>query len=92
MFYNTINAEGETLNLFHHQAETQTEAILRLFKQKMSLSPGQVFNHFDGRYPITSIRRAITDLTTLGHLEKTELQIKGLYNKPEYVWKKSELE
>ena len=36
--------------------------------------------------PITSIRRAMTDLTNLGKIVKTDRQIKGLYGNAEHLW------
>jgi hypothetical protein len=39
------------------------------------------------RVPITSIRRALTNLTEQGLLVKTDLQRMGAKGKPEYIWK-----
>ncbi len=37
--------------------------------------------------PITSIRRAMTNLTNRGNLVKTDAQVTGAKGKPEYIWK-----
>ena len=41
---------------------------------------------------ITSVHRCITDLTKEGHLEKTTRKRKGIYGRPEYIWKLHSLE
>jgi hypothetical protein len=41
-------------------------------------------------YPITSIRRAITDLTRSGYIRKTPLQFKSKYGKRCYTWRLNE--
>ena len=38
------------------------------------------------QYPLTSIRRAMTDLTKAGDLVKTENKRKGLFNEVNYTW------
>ena len=37
--------------------------------------------------PLTSVRRAMTNLTKDGLLEKTELKAEGIYGRPEHFWK-----
>ena len=41
--------------------------------------------------PITSIRRAITDLTNLGKIVKTNRQVRGMYGKAEHLCELPEL-
>ena len=52
----------------------------------IGLTPADVFNALSGLYPITSIRRAISDFTDEGRLVKTGKMRMGLYNQPNYVW------
>ena len=40
------------------------------------------------KVPITSVRRAISDLTREGVLKKTDKQRIGYYGKREYMWRK----
>ena len=55
------------------QAQTQETAILEWFRFQdravsgVKLTPSQVHRNFDG-WELTSIRRALTNLTTKGHL------------------------
>ena len=42
---------------------------------------------FSGLVPLTSIRRALTNLTNAGELVKTDKQMKGMYGRPEHQWR-----
>ena len=44
-------------------------------------------NLYDLDAPITSVRRAITDLTTEDRLIKTDIMKKGKYGKEVHCWK-----
>lgn len=89
-FYNTIEASGQQLIDFEQKAQTQEELILSCFKQynKIDLIPDEVQDLcWLSETPITSIRRAITNLTKQGKLIKTTNQRKGRYGKMTYAWK-----
>lgn len=86
-FYNTAKLTGFDLSQAIDAAATQKDAILEIFKVSKNLTPSQVL-YLSGRpWLITSIRRAIHDLTTEGELEKTERQVAGMHGKPEHVWR-----
>lgn len=91
-FHNTIEATGQTLIDFEQKAQTQEDIIFDLFKSydKKDLTPDEVLLlcKFENT-PITSIRRAITNLTKQGKLIKTNIQRKGNYGKLTYAWKLS---
>jgi len=58
-------------------------------------TPSQVMNWLRddlGNPPLTSIRRAMSNLSTRGLLVKTNKQHPGLYGRPEYYWKLPEPE
>ena len=89
MFYNTINASGQILIEFEAKAESQKEHILALFERnpKTEFTPFDVCSLFeDKNWPITSIRRAISDLTDEGHLVKLNVLKDEKYGKPNHVW------
>ena len=100
-FFNTSHAKGEQLNEYQGKAANQDNRILKLFKIMASgaspvylLSASQVFALYHrvrtseaDTPPITSIRRAMTNLTNSGDLEKTDIQIEGLYKRPEYQYR-----
>lgn len=94
MYYNTTKEEGSQLDLFIEQAENQQDVIFNVFKsQKRPLSPSDVFkilNKFrteKEQMLLTSIRRAITDLTSENKLIKTDQKKPGIYGRNEFIWK-----
>ena len=86
-FFNTI---GENLDELSHsiaKCKTQEAKILKCFDfYETSLSPSMVLNMTKLRCPITSIRRAMTNLSNEGKLVKTNKKVKGLYGKQEHLW------
>ena len=89
MFYNTINLNGIDLDSARSKCKSQQEFIRLLFKNAPSLeiSPSQLLTLFNNDVPITSIRRALTNLTNDNVLDKTDKQIVGMYGKLEHIWK-----
>lgn len=92
-WYNTINFSGEDLKRENAKAAKQEDLILHLFKANPDkrLSPTQVHQIMARKYqiypPITSIRRALTNLTGRLELIKTDEMIPGSYHLPEHTWK-----
>lgn len=89
MFHNTTNETGTILERSERKASRQEDVILALFKRGGEYTPDEVWqNLYAGTMvPITSVRRAITNLTNLGQLEKTDKQRVGMYGKQVYVWR-----
>lgn len=85
-YYNTTNLSGKDLGDAVASAFNQEEIIYGLYKRHSKLSPSQVGALLNHKYPLTSVRRAITNLTKKNYLVKTDEQRKGFYGKPEYVW------
>ena len=90
MYYNTTKETGEQLGMLKGKATKQENEILLLFKVNSKLSPSDVQKEFPN-YPLTSVRRAITTLTTAGFLEKTAEKKVGVYGRNECVWKINEI-
>ena len=99
-YHNTTNEDGPQLARFQKHAKTQEAQILKVFRDAWvknkgsTLSPSQVYDRLwynrdtkQASYLLTSIRRAITDLTKEGYLVKTDKKIKGPYGRPEYLWR-----
>lgn len=88
-YYNTNNETGSKLKESNQKAETQQEIILRMFKSKIRLTASDAWKIYDpnGITPITSIRRAITNLCKDGKLLKTTEMKEGLYGKREHIYK-----
>lgn len=92
MFYKTIPLNKETLARFEQTNARQQDLILfyYLVNKHMSIGPSTVerdFRKMGFNWPITSIRRAITNLTDEDYLEKTDNLSEGAYGKPEHLWR-----
>ena len=90
MHYNTTEETGESLKEYREKAERQEDKVLAIFREMgFPMTAEQVHNQFPNSFmtPITSIRRAITDLTNKGLLERTEEKRKSFFNRATYVWK-----
>lgn len=85
-FYNTTNESGNQLDLFSKKAVRQQDKVLEIFRVQRQATASEVWQHFD-KAPLTSVRRAISDLTKLGYLEKTEDYKQGLYGRNETIYK-----
>ena len=71
-FYNTIEETPDELAESQAKAKTQGEKILDCFySYDEPLSPSMVLARSGLNCPITSIRRAMTNLSDEGHLQKT---------------------
>ena len=93
-FYNTTNETGDLLQEYKDITNRQELRILEMFEYHKSMSPSQVFKLYMGSYPnqmvpLTSIRRAITNLTNSGLLVKTSSKQKGIFGRNEYIWEKA---
>lgn len=88
-YYNTTGEEGEELSEYKKVNDTREQEILRFFERHWmhEMSPSRVWQAVCPEVPITSVRRAITDLTTAGRLEKTWNKADGPYGRREYLWK-----
>jgi hypothetical protein len=90
-YFNTTNLTGHVLKERQFRAGSQTWAILEFFKlfPDKEFTPFQVQGYCEAfsHYPITSIRRAITVLTKLGYLVKTEYFRVGDYGEKNYCWR-----
>lgn len=96
-YHNTTNESGITLKNNVAKAKSQEEEILEFFKyvnyfNEFNSTPSelQMLNLKLKKYPITSIRRALTNLTKQGKLIKTDEKRIGMYGRSEYVWKLNE--
>lgn len=94
-FFNTINLCCDDLVKAVSQCKKQENMIFNLFKllPGRELTPFQVqtilihsgFLH--PKTPITSIRRAMTNLTEAGLLVKTDKTVKEEFGKLNHLWK-----
>ncbi len=91
-FHNTINASGDTLVAHTITCKSQEERILVIFKEKqgVAMTPFYVADLYSKLYkevPITSIRRAMSNLTEENKLIKLPSMREEKYGKPNFLWK-----
>ena len=89
-YHNSTNASGALLDRYEDKAVSQDMRILAYFTVApfAAYSPSSLLKWvFDGSVPITSVRRALTNLTDAGELVKTDKQEKGPYGRLEYMWR-----
>lgn len=88
-YFNTTSASGAALQPYQDKAKSQEERILKFFaaSERFLHTPSEIRRDvFDDAVPLTSVRRAITNLTTEGKLFKTSKKREGPYKRPEYCW------
>ena len=88
-FYNTTNLSGDNLKEKEKKVSTQEKAILRLFQSnpRRDFTPSEVLAELHLQCPITSVRRAITNLTIAGELTRTNKKRMGDYGMNTYCWR-----
>ena len=95
-YYNTNNETGEELQASRRKSSKQKTEVLSVFLTYPTtpLSPDDIHSFIKDNseepeaqlWPITSIRRAISDLTKEGELFKTEEKKMGSYGKRVHCW------
>lgn len=90
-FFNTISLRGKKLVEAQRNAKAQQEKVYLIFLQnkRKGMTPFDVNTEYSKLYPkvpITSIRRAMTQLTKDKHLVMTEKKRNGLYDTPNHLW------
>lgn len=88
-FYNSINLMGVELETAKAKCTRQEYRIFQLFKTGSAYTPFEIQEIYQKQYPeipITSIRRAITNLESRGFLKKTETMKAERYGKPNHKW------
>lgn len=98
-YFNTTNLTGAELWESEYKALKQDEAILKVIRSSPSLlnTPERVLRHLRilepmNEYkwhhtPLTSARRAFSNLQRKGLIEKTDEMVEGNYGKPVHVWR-----
>ena len=84
-FYNTTAEVANTLVKYSKHAEKQEAVVLNIFrKSTIGLTASEVFTRYPYKNtPITSIRRAITNLMNAKKLVKTTIKRPGIYGRNE---------
>lgn len=88
-YYNTTHKTGDDLKVVTEKAiglQKKIEAYFKLFPDK-EFTPPQIMENLHITAPLTSVRRAISNLTTDGILIKTSNLKMGIYGQSNYTWK-----
>ena len=87
-FYNTIEEKGLELKKSEEKTKSQGERITEWFQNNPGgHTPFEVWHRcFDCSVPITSVRRALTDLTNDKVLKKSEVMKMADYGKDNHLW------
>lgn len=90
LFHNTINESGEKLIAHEINCKNQEDRILKIFLDvNLRMTPFDVAEEYKKLYkeiPITSVRRAITNLTEQNKLIKTPYMKEEKLGKPNFTW------
>lgn len=89
-YHNTTQETGENAARFEEIARTQEDCVLAFFRahpRADGWTPSEVNRRAMRSCPLTSTRRAITNLTRDGKLVRTNMKRKGPYGRPEYAWR-----
>lgn len=88
MYFNTTQETEANLKAYRDTADSQEQAVLAFFQCFPGpWRPDDVWRLlFLKSVPITSVRRAMTNLTTEGHLAKTGIKRCGDMGRPVHTW------
>lgn len=87
MYHNSTESTGPELREYRLKTQKQDEAVLAFFRNGGAYTPSEVWRRlFAESVPLTSVRRAMTNLTDRGLLVKTGRQRQGIYGRPEFIW------
>lgn len=92
MHHNTTHETGVTLDIYKDKANDQERKILNCLKHYgRPLSPWQIHSIFERSklnetLEITSIRRALSDMTKAGVIIKLNRKTDGPKGRKEYLW------
>jgi hypothetical protein len=87
-YHNTIPLAGVGLEVAERSAKSLESKVLKVFQEGRykDFTPPEISLALGQQYPLTSIRRAITNLTSEGQLRKTEIKRTGIYGAQNNTW------
>lgn len=86
-FHNSVGLTGRQLIAASRVARGQEAAVLDVFHAAgRALSPSEVHARMPGRVLLTSVRRAMSNLTNAGALVKLDQVQPGPFGQPEHLW------
>ena len=89
-YYNTLNESKTVVKESKEKAKKQKDQIFAIFRHTLRpMTPAEIWEGYgykNDNVPLTSIRRAITNLESEGLLKKTDIQKPGAYGKMNHCW------
>ena len=87
-YFNTTNIIDPLLKNHENKAKSQEQKVLNIYrKSKKGLTASEVFRQYpEKNTPLTSIRRAISNLFNDRFIEKTPLKREGIYGRTEFIY------
>lgn len=85
-YFNTTNQNIDYVNKRKAKNKTQEVLVYDLFKNHTTMTASEVLHKFPKRVPITSLRRAISNLQQEQKLVKTTDTKTGIYGAPEHYY------
>tara|TARA_R100001244_G_scaffold14940_1_gene16505 strand:+ start:199 stop:570 length:372 start_codon:yes stop_codon:yes gene_type:complete len=84
-YHNSTGQNKDYVEKRKEDCKTQEEFIYNLFRAHKKMTASEVWNKFR-EVPLTSIRRALSNLSREGLLQKLEETKTGLYGAPEHYY------
>ena len=89
-YYNTLNESAKDVKTSETKAKKQKDQIFAIYRHTLRpMTPAEIWENYgfkNSNVPLTSIRRAITNLEAEGLLKKTDIQKPGVYGKMNHCW------
>lgn len=89
-YWNTTGLKGDELAEARRAASNQEAFVLALYRAARGpLSPSEALHRCEAAgkaWPLTSVRRAVTNLTKAGALVRLDSKRQGDYGRPEHEW------
>jgi hypothetical protein len=87
-YFNTTNIVNPLLKNLENKAQSQEKKVLHIFRKSIKgLTASEIFRQYPERNtPLTSIRRAISNLHNDKLLERTPHKRVGIYGRTEFIY------
>jgi len=87
-YFNTTHTEGIQLATYTAKAQCQEKAVLEFFvhNEGVRFTPEHINTYVLPDVPLTSVRRALTNLTTERKLTKLSVKTTGKFGRPIHFW------
>jgi len=85
-YHNTTEQSQDYVREAVKNAKTQSEKVIAILKTEGRKTPSEMAEYFSNSVPLTSVRRAISNLVFEGVVRKLDDTKIGIYGKPEHYY------